>query len=216
MDRHRVAVVIPALNEEAAIERVVQAVMAHAVPVVVDDGSRDHTAEIARNAGAVVVVHAQNLGYDAALESGLFKSIDLGFYYAITMDGDGQHAPQTLELFKQKLLEGADLVIGVRDRHQRFAETLFAVIGRYFWGVKDPLCGMKGYRLSLLSKAGHFDSYKSIGTEFTLHAVRSGYHIVQVPVTTCDRSGSSRFGVGIRANWKILRALALGLWGARL
>lgn len=211
MNTLAVAAVIPALNEEVAIERVVRAVMPYAVPIVVDDGSSDHTALIARNAGAVVVVHASNMGYDAALESGLFRSIELGFEYAITMDGDGQHMPETLELFKQKLTEGADLVVGVRDKHQRFAETIFALVGRYLWGVEDPLCGMKGYRLKLLSKVGHFDSYQSIGTEFTLHAARAGYRIEQVPVTTRDRRGTSRFGVGMLANWKILKSLAYGL-----
>jgi glycosyltransferase involved in cell wall biosynthesis len=215
MDRSRVAIVIPALNEELAIEKVVQAVMAHAVPVVVDDGSSDKTAEFARNAGAIVVSHTKNLGYDSALESGLFKSINLGFDYAITMDGDGQHGPQTIELFKQKLDEGADLVIGVRDRHQRFSETMFAILGQYLWQLKDPLCGMKGYRLDLLSKVGYFDSYKSIGTEFAIYAVRTGYKIVQIPVTTRDRKGTSRFGIGLSANWKILKSLAHGIFRAR-
>jgi glycosyltransferase involved in cell wall biosynthesis len=205
------AVVIPALNEEASIERVVRAVIPYAAPIVVDDGSSDHTAKIALNAGAIVIIHGRNMGYDAALESGLFRSIELGYDYAITMDGDGQHTPETLELFKQKFAEGADLVIGVRDKHQRFAETIFALVGRYLWGVKDPLCGMKGYRLKLLSKVGHFDSYKSIGTEFTLRAAQAGYRIEQFPIITCTRGGSSRFGAGMIANWKILRSLACGL-----
>jgi glycosyltransferase involved in cell wall biosynthesis len=211
MDRSKVAIVIPALNEELAIEGVVKSILAHGVPFVVDDGSSDQTSEIARNAGAIVVTHTQNQGYDSALESGLFASIGRGFDYAITMDGDGQHTPQTIELFKQKLGEGADLVIGVRDKHQRFAETLFAMIGWYFWGVKDPLCGVKGYRLCLLAKVGYFDSYNSIGTEFTIHAVRVGYQIVQIPVTTRDRCGPSRFGIGLMANWRILKALARGV-----
>lgn len=212
---HAVAAVIPALNEEAAIERVVRAVAPYARPLVVDDGSSDRTALVARNAGAEVVVHPYNKGYDAALETGLFHAIELGYAYAITLDGDGQHMPATLELFKDRLADGADLVVGVRDRHQRFAETLFALVGRYFWGVKDPLCGMKGYRLELLTKIGHFDSYQSIGTEFTLRAARSAYRIDQVPVVTRERVGSSRFGGGFMANWKILRALILGLVMAR-
>ena len=210
-----VAVVIPALNEEADIEQVILAVKRHANPIVVDDGSSDRTASIACNAGAVVVVHVKNMGYDAALESGLFRAIELGFEYAITMDGDGQHTPETLQLFKIKLIEGADLVVGVRDKHQRFAETIFALVSKYLWEVKDPLCGMKGYRLKLLSKVGHFDSYRSIGTEFTLRAARSGYKIVQVPVATINRIGSSRFGSGLKSNFRILRALVYGILVAR-
>lgn len=205
------AAVIPALNEEAAIEQVVRAVAPYAHPIVVDDGSSDRTALIARNAGAEVVVHPHNMGYDAALGAGLFRAIELGFTYAITMDGDGQHMPITVKLFKTKLAEGADLVVGVRDHQQRFAETIFALVGRNLWGIKDPLCGMKGYRLNLLAEVGHFDSYKSIGTEYTLRAARSGYRIEQVPVPTRDRIGPSRFGAGFRANWRILRALVYGV-----
>ncbi len=206
-----VAAIIPALNEAGAIERVVRAVGPYARPLVVDDGSSDQTALLARSAGAEVVVHPTNRGYDAALETGLFRAIELGFAYAITMDGDGQHVPATLDLFKQKLAGGADLVVGVRDRHQRFAESLFALLGWWMWGVKDPLCGMKAYRLELLARAGHFDSYQSIGTEFTLRAARSTCRIEQVPVPTRDRVGASRFGAGLRANWKIMRAMVLGL-----
>ena len=211
MDRFGVAIVIPALNEEVAIEHVIRAVMPYAVPVVVDDGSSDNTVIKARKAGAIVVVHMRNMGYDAALETGLFHAIKLGFCYAITMDGDGQHMPETIELFKKRLEGGADLVIGIRDRHQRFAEALFALVGKYIWGVEDPLCGMKGYRLKLIADIGYFDSYKSIGTEFTLYAARSGYRIYQVPITTCERRGTSRFGVGLKGNWKIIKALAKGL-----
>jgi len=211
LNTQSVAAVIPALNEELVIERVVLAVMPFAMPIVIDDGSSDKTASIARNSGAIVIMHASNMGYDAALGSGLIRSIELGYDYAITIDGDGQHNPETLELFKQKFAEGADLVVGVRDKHQRFAETIFAVIGKNLWGVKDPLCGMKGYRLKLLSQVGNFYTYKSIGTEFTLRAAKAGYRIEQVPISTLARKGTSRFGVGIMANWKILKSLILGI-----
>lgn len=212
---NKVAAVIPALNEELSIEKVILAVMPFAMPIVVDDGSNDQTSSLATNSGAEVIVHPINMGYDAALTTGLFRSIELGYDYAITLDGDGQHTPETLELFKQKLAEGADLVVGVRDKHQRFAETIFALIGKKLWGVRDPLCGMKGYRLKLLSQVGYFDTYNSIGTEFTLRAAKAGYRIEEVPISTNDRKGASRFGVGIKANWKILKSLVLGIFKIR-
>lgn len=210
-----VAAVIPALNEAAAIANVVRAVSPYAKPIVVDDGSSDGTAELAREAGAVVVVHEQNQGYDRALESGLFKALELGFDYAITLDGDGQHAPATIDLFKAELAKGADLVVGARDKHQRFAESLFAWVGKLLWNVQDPLCGMKGYRLDRLALAGRFDTYSSVGTEFTIRAVRSGYRITEIPIMTRERIGTSRFGTGMRANWRILQALFRGLLKAK-
>jgi glycosyltransferase involved in cell wall biosynthesis len=206
---------MPALNEGADIQRVVKEILPFAQPIVVDDGSTDNTAELARRAGALVVKHDHGKGYDAALESGLFYALDAGYEYAVTMDADGQHSPEELEIFRTKLAAGADLVVGQRDRWQRRSEALFSRVSSLLWGVHDPLCGMKGYRLERLRQIGHFDSYRSIGTEFTVRAARSKWCIAQVPVPTRARIGSSRFGSGLRANWRIVRALILGLFLAR-
>jgi glycosyltransferase involved in cell wall biosynthesis len=211
----RCAAVIPALNEAAKIAAVVHGVLPFALPIVVDDGSIDDTAQLAAAAGAIVVHHVRNLGYDAALQTGLFKAIELGCDYGITLDGDGQHAPHTLALFIEQLEAGADLVIGRRDCFQRFSEAVFALAGRCLWRIDDPLCGMKGYKLTHLARLGHFDAYRSIGTEFAIRAARSGLTIVNVPVPTAPREGESRFGSGWRSNLKILRALWCGLYRAR-
>lgn len=214
-DPERCAAVVPALNEALKIAAVVRGIVPFAVPIVVDDGSTDDTAQLAAAAGAIVVRHPRNLGYDAALQTGLFKAIELGCNYGITLDGDGQHAPHTLSLFIEQLNAGADLVIGRREHSQRFAEAFFAWAGRCLWHIDDPLCGMKGYKLVHLARLGHFDAYRSIGTEFAIRAARSGLAIVNVPVPTTPRLGVSRFGSGWRPNLKILRALWFGLYRAR-
>lgn len=211
---NEIAVVIPAFNESRAISDVVAGVFRYGVPIVVDDGSTDGTALLAERAGAVVVRHPENRGYDAALESGLFKALKLGFEYAVTLDADGQHFPQTLQAFKTQLLNGADLVVGNRDHRQRIAESVFSIIGNVLWGMPDPLCGMKGYRLRHLVWLGHFDSYRSIGTEFAIRCARSRMDIRYVPVPTRKRAGSSRFGSGLRPNYRIFRALLIGLFKA--
>jgi glycosyltransferase involved in cell wall biosynthesis len=209
------AAVIPAYNEAKSIDAVVEAAKQFAVIIVVDDGSYDETALLAGQAGALVVSHSHNLGYDAALQTGLFKAVELGCTFAITIDADGQHNPAILEPFKDALFQGADLVVGVRDRHQRFSESLFALVGKLLWSLEDPLCGVKGYRLSHLKRLGHFDCYKSIGTEFAIRCARSNLRIDRVPVLTKNRSGISRFGGGLEANFRILRALLLGLIKAK-
>ena len=211
----RVAAVLPALNEAASIEKVVRAIAPYAQAIVVDDGSTDGTGDLARDAGAIVVRHGRNRGYDQALQSGLLHAVDRGFDCAITLDADGQHDPGLLQRFMDALSSGADLVIGARDLHQRWSESLFAVVGHAFWGIDDPLCGMKGYRCTLLRRAIWFDSYGSIGTELALRAARSGVRFVQVPVPTRPRQGHSRFGSGLRANWRIFRAMMIGVFRAR-
>jgi len=198
-----------------SIAAVVRAIAPYARAIVVDDGSTDKTGDLAREAGAEVVRHERNQGYDKALESGLFRALELGYDAAITLDADGQHDPSLMLRFVDALEAGADLVIGVRDRQQRWSESLFCLIGRIVWGISDPLCGMKGYRASLLRRAGWFDSYRSIGTELAIRAARSGVRIAQVPVVTRERKGASRFGSGLRANWRITRALGRGLIGTQ-
>lgn len=216
MDRSRVGIVIPALNEEATIGNVVQKCRDYGTPIVVDDGSSDRTGEVSRIEGAEVVSHGVNRGYDAALNSGFAKALSLQCEFVITIDADGQHDPELLGKVIALLEQGADIVIGNRDRRQRFAEHCFALFTKVFYGVTDPLCGLKGYRMKVYIALGHFDSYGSIGTELALFAVRSGYRLQQIPIIVHERNGSPRFGRLLYANYKIFRAMYLSLFKVRL
>ena len=211
MGRSRVAFVIPALNEEHSITNVVVSLLRHGTPIVVNDGSTDSTSTRAREAGAIVVDLPCNRGYDGALEAGFAEAAARDFDYAVTFDADGQHNPKLVEEFVSELDRGAEVVSGVRDRRQRLGEHLFAWVTKMAWGINDPLCGMKAYRMSIYRELGHFDCYRSIGTELLLHAVRNGYKVSQIPVNTFDRDGQPRFGRRLNANLRIMRALLLGL-----
>jgi len=212
MDRSRVGIVIPAYNEAATIARIVAASKEYGVPIVVDDASKDATAAMAEAAGALVVRHPANRGYDGALNSGFIRANEAGMDAVITMDADGQHNPGILSEYIDLLDTEADLVLGVRQRRQRFSETVFAWAARLRYGIKDPLCGMKGYRMFLFTELGHFDSYKSIGTELALFAAKRKYRISQVSIHMADRQdGKPRFGKLVRANLIILRAMLIGL-----
>lgn len=208
MDRSRIGIVIPALNESASIAEVVTAASRFGVPIVVNDASTDSTAELAARHGATVVSHESTRGYDGALNSGFRKAADIGCEAIVTVDADGQHDPSLIQRFLDAL-EGADIVIGVRSRRQRLAEHLFAWYTSRRYGITDPLCGMKAYRTALFTALGHFDSYQSIGTELALFAARRGYRVTQVPFEVRERKGSPRFGRALSGNLKILRAMIL-------
>lgn len=207
----RLAAVIPAFNEECSIETVVRQVSQRALAIVVDDGSTDDTAVLARAAGAHVVSHPENRGYDGALETGLRTAIALGCTFAVTIDADGQHDATLLDRFGAELEAGADLVVGHRDLTQRWSETLFCVVGSAVWGVQDPLCGMKGYRLNTISKLKKFNTYQSIGTEVALRLIKAGVQVCQLRINTHQRDGISRFGGGLKANLRICKALWIGI-----
>lgn len=210
MDRSRVALIIPAYNEAGTIFDVVKSAMPFGSPIVVDDGSSDGTALIAEEAGAKVVLHTKNSGYDSALNSGFKEASDLGFEVIITLDADGQHNPMLLVRFIEKINEGADVVLGVRDKRPRIAEDIFAWCSQLKYDISDPLCGMKAYRINVYNSLGYFDSYQSIGTELMLSAVKSGFLMDEVNFNVRDRIDEPRFGRVWQANIKIIRSMFLG------
>jgi glycosyltransferase involved in cell wall biosynthesis len=212
MVRYKVAVVIPALNEAKTIGSLIEAIREVGTAIVVDDGSIDETKKVASNSGAIVVTHDVNLGYDAALNSGFLVASEMGFDVIVTVDADGQHDVSLINLFISKLELGSELVIGVRNKKQRVAEYFFGVYTSWRYGVKDPLCGMKAYRMSLYNSLGHFDTYNSIGTELMLYALANHYSFEQVNILVGNRVGVSRFGSCLAGNYKIIRAMIYGVF----
>ena len=213
MDRSKVAVIVPAFNEAQSIAGVISELLPHGIVIAIDDASTDGTYSTALESGAVVVKHPYNQGYDAALNSGFSKAADLGCDYAITFDADGQHDASLIPKFIDLFSHGVDMVIGVRPQPARLGEYLFSLYTRWKFGVRDPLCGMKGYRMSIYQARGWFDSYQSIGTELMLFGLRKQYTYEQIEVPIAARQGSGpRFGNRIKANWRILRAITMSLW----
>jgi len=119
-DAHRVAVVIPALNEERAIRDVVASVLAICPNVIViDDGSTDATRERIADLPITLIRHASSLGKGQGLRDGFRKARELGFDAVIAMDGDGQHLASDIP----RLLAAAQrfpehIVIGARLRNR--------------------------------------------------------------------------------------------------
>ena len=211
MDRRRVAIVVPALNEAATIGDVVAGAARFGIALVVDDGSTDGTGVVAAAAGADVVRHPSRRGYDEAINSGFARAAELACEYVVTVDADGQHDPGLVGAFLEALDGGAEVVVGVRDRRARLAEILFGWAAYLRWKLRDPLCGMKAYRTDVWRELGHFDCYGSIGTELALFAAKRGKRILQIPVPTRERADAPRFGRRFDANRRILRALWIGM-----
>jgi glycosyltransferase involved in cell wall biosynthesis len=112
------AIIIPCYNEEKNIGQLLREIKTHvsdADPVVIDDGSIDRTGAEAREAGAVVLRLAHNLGVGGAVQAGFIYCFNQGYKKVVRIDGDGQHPPEEI----QKLLEAidkqdVDMVIGSR------------------------------------------------------------------------------------------------------
>ena len=112
----RVFIVVPAYNEAQAVFGVVEELRrSHPNVIVVDDGSRDSTAEEARRAGAIVLRHVLNRGQGAALQTGIDYGLRRGGDAIVTFDADGQHRVEDIDRLLEALEKsGADLAIGSR------------------------------------------------------------------------------------------------------
>ena len=174
-------VVIPAKDEATRIGSVIlntQECGFHNI-IVVDDGSTDHTSDIAQKCGATVVKHHINLGPGAATQSGIEYAIKLGAQNIVTIDADQQHYPQDIHALVQKLEEeNLDIVIGSRfltDNHQIpysriFYNKIANVVSSMATGivVSDSQSGMKAFTASFAKKS----KLQHCGFEFCIELLR--------------------------------------------
>jgi glycosyltransferase involved in cell wall biosynthesis len=112
----RTLAVIPCCNEEATIGSVVLKTKRFVNHVlVVDDGSKDETKKVAKDAGATVISHKKNRGKGAAIRTGFQYALDNDFDYVVTIDGDGQHNPLEIPALLDNVINnGHDVSIGYR------------------------------------------------------------------------------------------------------
>lgn len=132
--KQRIAIIIPAYNEEGAIgyllDEIKQDVPSFDV-IVINDGSTDCTAEIVKKMGIKVLDLPCNLGVGGAVQTGFRFAYDQGYRHVVRIDGDGQHPPAEIPKLIDAMSEGeADLVIGSRFAGERsYGSTLFRFIG---------------------------------------------------------------------------------------
>jgi len=188
-------VIIPAFNAAETIGPLVKAIRAQRFDVVVvDDGSRDGTARIASEQGAVVISHLRNVGKGLALRAGFRYALQHAYRGVVTMDSDGQHDPGVLGRFidaAERL--DARLVIGNRMQEQtampfarRWANVVMSrIISRLArQPVPDSQCGFRFIRADLLQAAPLASRRFDIETELVLEAARRGSTVVSVPIPT--------------------------------
>ena len=160
----KLLIVIPAYNEEANIEKVVGNLVANYPQydyVVVNDGSRDHTAAICRANGYRLIDLPVNLGLAGAFQTGLRYAAENGYDCAIQMDADGQHKPEYIAPMLAELEDGADIVIGSRFLTVKKPKTL-RMLGSYIisWAIRlttgraicDPTSGMRLFNRAMVEE----------------------------------------------------------------
>ena len=196
---------IPALNEAATIGLVTEEAKRVAkMVIVVNDGSTDATASLAKKAGALVINHGTLRGYDAALAAGLNEAFRLGAKAAVTCDADHQHRIVDLIRVAEPVCAGKlDFCGGFRLRYNRRIEAALGLPARVFFGTRDPFCGLKCYGRLLFNRFGPFPAELNVGTLPLLWLRQEGVRSEFLEIQTEARVDEPRFGGSLRASVKL-------------
>ena len=208
------SVVIPAYNEENGIAEIASRVLSVAPALknvgverlellVVDDGSRDRTAEVAAAIpGVSLIRHAKNRGYGAALKTGFSKASGelIGF-----LDADGTYPPEYFPQLCQAALNGTDLVIGSRMAGADSQMPFTRRVGNFFFAnlltllgrqkVTDSASGMRVFRREILERIYPLPDGLNLTPVMSTRAVHEGIRIEEVPIPYSERVGRSKLSV---------------------
>jgi glycosyltransferase involved in cell wall biosynthesis len=208
------SIVIPAYNEENGIEEIARRVLAVEPSLksagvdklellVVDDGSRDRTAEVASSIpGVCLIRHPKNKGYGAALKTGFSKASGelVGF-----LDADGTYPPEYFPQLCQAALNGADLVIGSRMAGADSKMPLTRRVGNFFFAtlltllgrqrVTDSASGMRVFKKEILEQVYPLPDGLNLTPVMSTRALHEGIKIEEVPIPYSERVGRSKLSV---------------------
>jgi glycosyltransferase involved in cell wall biosynthesis len=216
------AVVVPAKDEEATIGELLNRIDCVRVPdcelwtVVVDDGSIDRTAEIARERGADVVRHPENMGLGAALRTGLRIAVERGADVVAYLDADLEYYPEDIPRLVEPILAGrADYVLGSRFLDGVREMKLYRRIGNHAFTlllvlltrrrITDGQTGMRAFsrEAAAAAKISHDYNFAQV---LTLGLLRKGYAFEEVPIRYRLREHGASF-ISWRYPAKVLPAI---------
>lgn len=210
MDKQQVIVFLPAYNEEESIGQVIESIPRDFHPqvevkvLVIDDGSRDHTVHVAKEAGAdYIVSFEKNRGLGAAVRAGLKESYERGADIAVMIDADGEYPSSQIPDLLAPIFKGeADYTMGSRflgtingmKLHRRLGNYVFTFVQSLLlrrW-IYDGQSGMRAFTRQALEHAEIVHDY-NYAQVLTLNLVRKGFRVKEVPILYRVRSTGESF-----------------------
>lgn len=188
-------VIIPTYNNSGTLASVINGVLKYTDRIiVVNDGSNDLTSEILKQfRNITVVTHPVNKGKGIALRTGFKKAVDMGFRYAITIDSDGQHNPDDLPKFIEKIEANPDsMIVGARNMEQSTVpgKSSFGHKFSNFWykvetgiDLPDTQSGYRLYPIEKLKNIRYITNRFEFEIEVIVRAAWAGLNVTSVPVS---------------------------------
>jgi len=210
----KVTLIIPAYNESRSIGKVlteVKTLYGNELKniIVVDDASIDDTSTIARQMGIEVIRHKRNLGYGAALKTGIHAAKT---DFVLIMDADGQHNPADIQKFL-KNAESFDMVVGARQGFmdgplwRKPGKKCITWLANYLSQTKIPdlTCGFRLFKREIILKYLHLcPNGFSFSTTSTLVMINRGYNLTYIPLYVRKREAGSISTVKIRTGFQTI------------
>lgn len=203
--RHRILIIVPALNEAGHIGRVIEQIKQGPIAcdiAVIDDGSTDGTAAEAARHGAAVLPLPFNLGIGGAVQTGFQYALSGGYDIAVQMDGDGQHDAQYLPQLLAPVIAGqADMAVGSRfmapsdgfksSRARRVGIHFFVSLIGMLTGVRitDPTSGFRAHNKKMIAVFARYYPHDFPEPEAIVLASRMKVRIAEVAVVMRARQG---------------------------
>lgn len=215
-------IMIPAYNEEANIEHVVDRLVKEFPQydyVVINDGSRDKTGEILRRRHYRYLDLAVNLGLSGGFQAGIKYACAKGYSYAVQLDGDGQHRPEYIAAMKEKMDEGYDIVIGSRfvNSQKSFSmrmvgSSLIETAIHVTTGavIKDPTSGMRMFNKKMIREFARGLNYGPEPDTIS-YLIKRGARVAEVPVIMDERAGGASYLTPVRAARYMIQML-VSIW----
>lgn len=195
-----ISIVLPAKNESAAIGATIEGIiklLPEIEVIVVNDGSTDNTADVAKTAGAIVINHPYSKGNGAAIKTGARAARG---DVIVFMDADGQHNPADIDRLLKRLTEGHDMVVGARQSGSQasigrgVANGFYNKLATYITGhrVEDLTSGFRVVRANKFREFLYLlPNGFSYPTTSTMAFFRGGYSVVYEPIHASQRVGKS-------------------------
>ena len=218
MHKNKVAIVIPCFNERTTILKIYKKTHKYGKILIVDDFSSDGTGKILYEKKIKFLKNKKNIGYEASIIKGVkyilkhWKNVQ----YVATIDADGELLPKFIPVLLNNLIkDDLDIIIGSRNKMNRFTETILKLIFNLKFNIIDPISGLKIYKLNVLRKIINSISTKLFLVDILVISYYYKFVIYSRKISVNKREGKSKVGSRFWVNMKILNIIFYSLFSKK-
>lgn len=201
-------ILIPSYNELVNLKRFIKSLSKEYNVLIIDDHSNDNTFSWLKKNKINVKRNKKNFGYEKSIQIGLHHILkDKKYRYVLTMDADGQHLKSDIKKFLVKNIQNYDIVVGSRKTKNRYIEKIISYLFSNFYKIKDPLSGLKLYKLNFLKNINFNNVSELFLIDLLIESLLKGAKIKNIDIKINKRVDQPRVGGYITVTLKMIKIL---------